>query len=302
MNETVIQSTRYTPKARARNTPTRRRKIRKTHIVYSLLTVALALGWVMRDKGLVNPEEGLGYWLGITGASMMVLLLLYPLRKRIPIMRGLAPIRHWFAIHMMLGVIGPTLILYHCNFQLGSFNSRVALFSMLIVSGSGLIGRHFYARIHRGLYGRKTSLTELQADLAASLEKSCGMAMIMPNLISTLELLSEELKGDEITQSLGIRQSLRWSVKQFSVRFKLNGIAKRELRLKATTSSVVARDFSKLRRRTRIYVRDYVGLMGRVAQFSFYERLFSYWHVLHLPLFFMLVLSAIVHVLAVHMY
>jgi len=230
------------------------------------------------------------------------LLLLYPLRKRVRIMRRMAPVRHWFRIHMILGLLGPTLILYHCNFQLGSFNSRVALFSMLIVSGSGLIGRHLYARIHRGLYGRKASLIELQADLTASLDESSGLATVMPNLISALEMLAEELKGDKLNQSLGIRRSLRWAVKQFFVRFKLNQIAQRELRIKAAESPAVSKDFVKFRRSTRKYIRDYVSLMGRVAQFSFYERLFSLWHVLHLPLFFMLVLSATLHVLAVHMY
>jgi len=302
MNETVVQAPELLPTAQAGRAGQPRRKTGNVSLGYSLLIVALALGWSFRDIALVNPEEGIGYWLGISGASMMVLLLLYPLRKRVRIMRRMAPVRHWFRIHMILGLLGPTLILYHCNFQLGSFNSRVALFSMLIVSGSGLIGRHLYARIHRGLYGRKASLIELQADLTASLDESSGLATVMPNLISALEMLAEELKGDKLNQSLGIRRSLRWAVKQFFVRFKLNQIAQRELRIKAAESPAVSKDFVKFRRSTRKYIRDYVSLMGRVAQFSFYERLFSLWHVLHLPLFFMLVLSATLHVLAVHMY
>ena len=32
------------------------------------------------------------------------------------------------------------------------------------------------------------------------------------------------------------------------------------------------------------------------------RRLFSYWHVLHIPLFFMLLIAGIVHVIAVNMY
>ena len=36
-----------------------------------------------------------------------------------------------------------------------------------------------HARIHRGLYGKKTSLRELQADLSASVEKSHGLAALM---------------------------------------------------------------------------------------------------------------------------
>jgi hypothetical protein len=39
-----------------------------------------------------------------------------------------------------------------------------------------------------------------------------------------------------------------------------------------------------------------------VAAFEAYERLFSLWHVLHLPLFFMLLIAGIVHVIAVNVY
>jgi hypothetical protein len=39
-----------------------------------------------------------------------------------------------------------------------------------------------------------------------------------------------------------------------------------------------------------------------VAEFESYERLFSVWHALHLPLIFMLLLAASVHIVAVHVY
>jgi hypothetical protein len=40
----------------------------------------------------------------------------------------------------------------------------------------------------------------------------------------------------------------------------------------------------------------------RVAELGSYERMFSLWHVFHLPFFYMLVVAALIHVLAVHMY
>ena len=46
----------------------------------------------------------------------------------------------------------------------------------------------------------------------------------------------------------------------------------------------------------------YTSTIRKVAELKLYERLFSLWHVLHLPLFVMLVVSGIVHVIAVHMY
>lgn len=269
---------------------------------YVLLVVALLAGWLLRNTGLVDPEQGLGYWLGIAGASLMALLLLYPLRKKLPILKIFGPVSHWFRLHMIFGLLGPLLILYHCNFSLGSFNSKVALYCMLLVAGSGVVGRHFYARIHLGLYGKKTSLAELQSEMTRTMEANHGLATLMPNLTSSLEVLSAELQGCEITNSIGIRRSLRWTAKQGLFRFKLKRIARKELVERAAESPVVAGDIKRLRRTANKYINGYVSLMGRVAQFSLYERLFSLWHVFHLPFFFMLVLSACIHVLAVHMY
>ena len=40
----------------------------------------------------------------------------------------------------------------------------------------------------------------------------------------------------------------------------------------------------------------------RVAEFQGYERLFSLWHALHIPLIFMLIIAALIHVIAVNVY
>src|SRR5437016_6157407 len=45
------------------------------------IVAALWIGWRNRDDGDLTPESGLGYWLGIAGSALMLLLLLYPLRK-----------------------------------------------------------------------------------------------------------------------------------------------------------------------------------------------------------------------------
>ncbi|HET8709864.1 MAG TPA: hypothetical protein VFM32_00705, partial [Spongiibacteraceae bacterium] len=107
---------------------------------------ALVYGWQHRDEYYLTAEHGIGYALGIIGGSMMLLLLLYPLRKRLSFMGRWLPLRHWFRTHMILGVIGPLCILYHCNFHLGAANSNIALLCMGLMVGSGLIGRYIYGK------------------------------------------------------------------------------------------------------------------------------------------------------------
>lgn len=269
---------------------------------YLGLVVLLLLGWNLRDRLPVDPESGAGYWLGIIGASMMVILLIYPLRKRVRWLKVIGPTKHWFRFHMMLGLGGPLLVLYHCKFQVHAINSSVALYSMLVVAGSGIVGRYFYTRIHRGLYGKKTSLKELRAELVSSQDRSQGIAALMPNVLHELEKLSGEMQEDEITHSVGVGRSVKWPLRKHKVHLSLYLMMRRELRAIGEKSPALATHRAKLQRSASRYISNYLKLIGQVAQFSFYERLFSLWHVFHLPLFFIMVLAAIVHVLAVHMY
>ncbi|MEJ2694466.1 MAG: hypothetical protein P8166_15910, partial [Candidatus Thiodiazotropha sp.] len=124
----------------------------------------LYLGWLNREQAVWTAEDGWGYWLGIVGGSMMLLLLIYPMRKRMSSMSNWLTVKFWFRLHMIFGVLGPVLIMMHSSYHLGSLNGRIALFSMLIVAISGLIGRYLYSRIHYGLYGKKATFASLRTD------------------------------------------------------------------------------------------------------------------------------------------
>ena len=50
------------------------------------------------------------------------------------------------------------------------------------------------------------------------------------------------------------------------------------------------------------YAGSRLAAARRVAEFSSCERLFALWHLLHLPLFGMLFVAAVVHVVAVNVY
>jgi hypothetical protein len=269
---------------------------------YLLLALLITFGWLIRDYQLINPEHGVGYWLGITGGTLMLLLLLYPLRKRIRLLHVLGPTRIWFRMHMIFGLLGPLLILYHSNFHLGSFNSQVAFYSMLLVAGSGIIGRHFYAGIHKGLYGRKTTLQESQQELTDAIANNKGLVRIMPRLVARLEQNAAGLQAHAIRRTIGIRRSLRWTFTHHYERLSLMWLAHRELKAAAATSDIVARNRKRIRRAAAQYIREFTVLTGRVAQFALYERLFALWHILHLPIFILMVLSAFVHIFAVHVY
>ena len=135
---------------------------------YFIIFVLVLYGWLQKENSNLSPENGLGYILGIIGGSLMLLLLLYPLRKKARFMHHIGQVKHWFKMHMLFGVLGPLAILFHANFALGSVNGSIAMLSMVLVATSGLIGRYFYSRLHFGLYGRKANLQELRDTLLIS--------------------------------------------------------------------------------------------------------------------------------------
>lgn len=48
------------------------------------------------------------------------------------------------------------------------------------------------------------------------------------------------------------------------------------------------------------YLKAYFSTIRKIGGFAFFERVFSYWHHLHIPLFCMLIITVTVHIIAVH--
>ena len=171
----------------------RRFRDHKTAIGFGLAAGLLLAGWLIRDQHWLTAERGVGYVLGIVSVLCMLVLLLYPLRKRFRILKFIGPLPKWFRNHMILGVSAPIAALYHCNYQLGSLNSRIALFSALTVAGSGLVGRFIYSRIHHGLYGRKANLKELLARVKTTTPGVGRLGTFVPELHKRMTQFDREV-------------------------------------------------------------------------------------------------------------
>lgn len=256
----------------------------------------------MRGANYITAERDIGYILGIIGGSMMLLLLLYPLRKSSRLMRNWGPIRFWFRMHMAFGTLGPTFILFHANFSLGSLNSTVALACMLLVALSGLVGRFLYTRIHLGLYGHKTNLQEL-CDIAS---RSKGKLTWFNDISNEFAKHQQAIEKIALTPSRGILQSVSLWLKFIGTGW-WHHWRMRRLASQALKRTAAGAGWDKTTRRHRkklafIYISTYFDAAHKALVFGFYERLFSLWHVIHLPFFIMMLLSGVVHVFAVHIY
>ncbi len=132
-------------------------------MIYLTISGLVWLVWEFSQKGYFKAGDDLGYWIGVAGGAMMLLLFSYPLRKRYRFAHGWGRMKLWLWLHVSLGIMGPLLILAHSTFRVGSLNAGVALYSMVIVALSGVVGRFIYARVNRGLYGERTNLHDLEA-------------------------------------------------------------------------------------------------------------------------------------------
>lgn len=276
---------------------TQRPAARSSHIGLWLALAALIAGYVVPTEVYLTPQGGFGYTLGIVGGSMMLASLIYPLRKHMPSLAYIGSVKLWFQIHMVLGIVGPLLVLYHSNFSLGATNSNVALVCMLIVSSSGLVGRYLYTRIHHGLYGRQATLRELAGD-AESLRQHSGALKMLPGLMNEVEL-AEQLIAAPSTMVI---RPLLAALRQRRESRRLERLVQNAIAMAATRSPVLREQGERFARVANGYVGSRLMAARRVAEFEASERLFAAWHILHLPLFLILVIVGIVHVIAVHVY
>lgn len=111
----------------------------------ALSVISLAL-YVWHDPGIApSGSTWLGYTLGTVSALLIVLLLLFGIRKR-SYSNSLGTTRGWLSAHIYLGTALILITLLHSGFQFGWNVHTFALIVMLAVIFSGFFGVYAYLR------------------------------------------------------------------------------------------------------------------------------------------------------------
>ncbi len=262
---------------------------------------------------LYKPGEELfdfGYNLGLIGGVMMLLLLLYPLRKRWGVIGNLGFLPTWFKWHMVLGILGPLFIVFHSTYHVyipflhpqGSMNAAIAMYCMLLVSGSGTFGRFFYTKIHHGLYGRQANVKDLQAGIDEN-----GNAKSLFNFAPSIEKALDDFHAVGLEygkeKGYGFAHFFRVGIKANTLARSLSKELHQIMRTQGEAHHFNVQQQKGMEEMYADYREKLVAYIKAVrdtAQFHTYERLFSWWHIFHIPLVYMMVFSAIYHVYAVH--
>ena len=138
-------------------------------IVGGLITALLlfAPGFVLHEAPRF-PGSLAGGALGIGGALMMVLLLIYPLIKRATWLRqrvaNFISMRAILSFHVYAGALGAVLGILHTGHKFHSAFGVVLVVSMLATVLSGFVGRYYMAHLTTELRDQKAMLDAVRAE------------------------------------------------------------------------------------------------------------------------------------------
>lgn len=285
-------------------------------IFISIVGIITFAGYfIVYPQTLYKPGEELfdfGYNLGLAGGLMMFTLLLYPLRKRWKFLENFGFLPTWFKWHMVLGIMGPLFIIFHSTYHVyipfihpqGSMNAAVAMYCMLLVSGSGTFGRFFYTKIHHGLYGRQATMNELRKEMEDTGDVK-SMFNFAPAVEQALDEFAARAEKYSKESGYGFVNFIKVGMEASSLSHSLSKEIHRAMLEQAkehhfNQQQMAGMDkmYQEYREKLVVYLRS----VRDAAQFHTYERLFSWWHIFHIPLVYMMVFSAVYHVYAVHAY
>ncbi len=278
------------------------------HLLSAVLLIIwlVAVGWVVLNgidyyvlplqerpfselHDLHRPSGTIGHGLGIVGSSLLTLgVVSYFIRKRVRWLEMAGKLSTWLQVHIFLCTLGPALVLFHTTFKFGGIVS-IAFWSMSIVVVSGVFGRYLYGRIPKTLQGQFRSLGSIrtqEAELLARFEEEFGLSQERARaLISTGD--RPRARGFLHAMILALRHDLTRRSRRQKIA-KLLGRALEETdihqRVKPAHDSILQLVESRLQ------------LEQQIVLLEPFQRVFGYWHLLHLPLAGVMFLVMTVHV------
>ncbi|MDQ7066335.1 MAG: hypothetical protein Q9P90_19050 [candidate division KSB1 bacterium] len=234
---------------------------------------------------LWKPGGFLGHGLGIIGSAMILLLFLYSARKRQWFGLRWGKLSRWLDIHIFFGIFGPILVTLHTSFKLNGFIS-IGYFALLAVMFSGIIGRYIYMQIPHTLEGHALTLEQLD-----SKDRLITRILVEKYRISkSFLMLLQKLSGAHLAQK---RRGF-WLFISLLFNDLLRGYRFRKIRryLVRHNPDIPGRALKELLHLSR----QKTLLMRRKLMLHFMQKAFHYWHVLHKPFAYLMLVLMFLHV------
>lgn len=268
-----------------RSIPPATTSVKPYELELSLFMVIVLGGVYIAYEILAEPAGGhpFGHALGIIGTLLMVMTeVLYSLRKRTALLSWAGPVRYWLSFHIFTGIVGPFLVLMHTGLAFRGL-AGLSVFLMLIVVGSGFIGRYLYTALPRTLTGVTASRGEIGSAILAVQTALSQFEAQKPAQIRQLVA--------RLSQRAGQRNPLLTIYGRSFYRWRYRRQIKRALRRLEQLEESQRKQLEQLLTRKR-------ELERQTEMLETARRLLRMWHIFHVPIGLTLFFSAVIHIAA----
>jgi hypothetical protein len=233
----------------------------------------------------LRPSGYLGQSAGIAALLIFLFLWLYPLRKRSRRMAWTGSVARWLEVHVALALVLPFVAALHAGWR---FDGLIGLgfWSMMVVWGSGIVGRYLYVHIPRGAAGLELTAEEIAAERRALMHQLAGSSGLPPAQVEAL-LRTDPSPMDGLGVFGTIRQMIR---DEFARRRQV-----RALRREAGRVPGGGLDRTSLRRVVKL-ARRQVALTQQARLLGATRRVFRLWHLVHRPFAIAALVAVLAHV------
>ena len=234
---------------------------------------------LLNQKFDISPESGrpLSLIFGYAGFALMIMTNLYILRKRFSSFQKLGVLRNWLDFHIFCGLMGPTLILFHCNFKVHGLVA-VSFWSMIVSVTSGVVGRYVYIQISK-IKGDFTREADLNLSRLKSYMERSKIALTEAELLPFRARALELAGGNHA--SLNPVSALIFSV-----------AADLRLMFLPVPAPEQTGEVGKL------LLKQYALNTRKANTVGSFNRLMGYWHTFHTPFAVFMYAAAVIHILA----
>ena len=233
----------------------------------------------------LKPAGMWGHGLGIIGSAMLLLLLVYSIRKRRKLGLRSGGLNRWLDIHIFLGVMGPLLITLHTAMKFHGIVS-ISFFSMVAVALSGVFGRYVYMQIPRDARGHAMDLNKARSRVEKIQEDLSREHKLPDNLVQSIT----QYTGVSIrTGSSKIRAILHSIGRDLTLNSRTRRLRRSLRRAGADLPDHLVDEVVKLAKESSLLER-------RIAQVDSMNEMFHYWHVFHKPFAVIMYVIMVLHV------
>jgi len=221
-----------------------------------------------------------GIVLGLVGTGLMLLLLLYSVRKWLPL-RFMGGLQFWMNVHVVAGLLGPAYIVLHGAFTWPRGFIGIGFWCMVLVALSGFFGRYLFGYFPSTAQGLRVDLQAAQRRLS--------------DLRAELVAETRDQSHDAIGKAVRLVKNFEFEPRSVGELVILDA----EVRRRADLIRIVLHRAGlgdDVRTRAEKALVAQLELSRSLAGWNVARRLLRYWNLFHQPLALAMYLISAVHI------